>query len=502
MTWTPQIQPDAPIPLHVQIRRSIRKAVSEGKLLPGQQLPKVLSLSEDLGVNRLTVLKAIQALSRAGLLNTVQGKGVFVAEHPRGLNTDESSSSAFVGPFFEGVAEGPDAHEPTAPDHLSVRATVEEGLSEGSLSFSAGFPPPEAIPVAHIRRRLNQLLRKPAAADVLGYCSTAGDPAFLDALRPMLSTRGIRLGPDEALLATGGGQNGISLCLDALLRPGQALAMESPGYMGAIAACRLRRIPMVPIPVDQRGLNPERLESALRKNEIGAIYTVCNFQNPTGVCQGIKRRQRILDLASEHDLLVIEDDIYAGLRFGGRDVAPMHSLPGGERVVYLGSFSKSLAPGLRLGFLVATGTQAEALRSHKEVNDIATGTLVQALATDLLKSGFYRRHLVRLRKLYRERRDAMVQALETHMPDGLRFSRPKGGLHLWVMADEPISIDALRAQAAKSQVAFAPGEVFFCDGRKSSAFRLNYASHPPEQIEEGMRRLADCIRQVQKEESP
>ncbi len=284
------------------------------------------------------------------------------------------------------------------------------------------------------------------------------------------------------------------LCLEVLLLRGESIAMESPGYMGAISACRARQVPMVPVPVDGSGLNPQRLEASLRRQAIGALYTVPCFQNPTGVTMGLRRRRLIMELVQKHGLFVIEDDIYADLRLGGRRTPPLKSLPGGERVVYVGSLSKSLAPALRVGFMVARRELADDLIHLKGLTDVNTSALTQALVADLLGSGFYRRHLARLRRGYRLRRDAMIAALEQHLPPGARFTRPKGGLHLWVMLDRALDTHLLLARCRRAGVAFSPGELFFCDARHGGCFRLNYSSHPPDRIEAGIRRIAACIR--------
>lgn len=489
MTWTPTLTVDTSVPLHVQIRRGIRDAVESGDLLPGQQLPGIRALAEQLGVNRLTVLKAVEALSKAGLLNTVQGKGIFVSSDPRIMELRAPRAPASVGPFFEGVAEGPAAEQDTD----LLKATIDNAMTRDAISFAAGFPPPEAVPTDTIRIRLSRMLRAEDAHVRLGYASTQGDPELLEEVRKLLVVRGLPPGADDRLVITGGAQQGLTLCLEALLRPGECLAMESPGYMGAIAACRMKKIPMVPVPVDRAGLNPDRLESALRRNEIRVIYTVPNFQNPTAVTQTLRRRRQILELAGRYNALVIEDDIYSDLRFGGRGVSPIKSLPGGERVVYLGSFSKSLTPAVRLGFLVATGPLGDDLRRFKEVADMCTSALIQALMTDLLRSGYYRRHLAKVRRLYRARQEACLAALQEHMPAEVQFTRPKGGMHLWVMLDRPVDAARLLPRARRVGVSFAPGNLFFSDGRRSGSFRLNYSSNPPERIDEGIRRLVKCI---------
>jgi GntR family transcriptional regulator/MocR family aminotransferase len=497
MTWHPSIRPESSTPLHVQIRRGVSEAVRSGALRPGEKLEGVRSLAKGLGVHRLTVLKAIRALTRAGLLTTVRGKGVFVAERPPRLEPRLARREELAGPFFEGVAEGPEDPATALPSAADgIRSTLEDALGDGDhLAFSAGFPAEETIPADNIRLRLGRILRGPRGTASLGYASTEGLPELREELGALLAERGLPLGSEDRILVTGGAQQGITLGLQALLRPGESLALESPGYMGTIAACRRLGIPMVPVPVDRAGLNPERLESALRRGEVGALYTVPNFQNPTGVTQSLRRRTRILEIARRHGAYVIEDDIYSDLRFGGRRIPPLKSLPGGERVLYVGSFSKSLAPGLRLGFLAAHVSLADELRRLKEIADISTGTLSQRLLADLLRDGFYRRHLVRVRREYRRRRDAMLAALEAHLPRGPVYTRPRGGLHLWVMLPRPLDATRLNERAQREGVSFAPGALFFHDGRRSSSFRLNFSTHPPERIETGVRRLARCIPQ-------
>jgi DNA-binding transcriptional MocR family regulator len=494
MDWPTLLVQEPTEPLHLRIRRGIRAAVQSGALHPGEQLPGIRALASLMQVNRLTVLKAVRALSRAGLLTTVKGKGVFVLSDPRlGPEARDLPES----PFLEGLAEGPEPD--AAPDGL--QQALDAAPAPGGLSFAAGFPPPEAIPIDTIRVRLGRLLREGQAAVHLGYLPSEGDPVLLRELHELLRERGLVLGPDDRVLVTSGAQQALALCLDALQRPGESLAIESPGYVGAITACQLRRLPMVPVPVDDGGVNPDRLESALRKHELFALYTVPNFQNPTAVTQSLRRRAQILELAARRDTVIIEDDVYGDLRFGGHRVPPLKSLPGGERVVYIGSFSKSLAPGLRVGFLVASGAVAERLVRGKGATDISTCALAQGLVGDLLRTGYYRRHLVRIRRIYRERRDAMVAALAESLPEGVRFTRPRGGLHLWVMSDHPADADRLLEVSRRQGVLFSPGRLFFSDNRRSSSFRLNYASHSPEQIRDGVRRLVGCLRRLARRSS-
>ncbi len=493
-TWLSQLDSDGSIPIHVQIRRKIQSAVTTGELVMGQKLPSVRDMARVWGVNRLTVLKSIKSLTRAGLLAPVQGKGVYISGKAAQLVSQQKQPTNVFGSFFEGLAEGPEPHQPN-PHSIAdnIKDTVQDSFLENCISFSVGFPPNESIPQKAIRACTNRLLRSTHQPGILGYSPTDGLPELHEQITRILETRGLALTPQDKILVTSGAQHAINLCLSGLIRSGQSIAVESPGYLGIISACRLNNIPMSPVPVDKYGLNPERLEHTLRKNEIGAIYTVANFQNPTGVCQSLSRRKQILDLAARYNTYIIEDDTYADLRFGGRNIAPIKSLPGSERVIYIGSFSKSLAPGFRLGFLSASSPLVELFRHYKEIADISTGSLVQAIVADLIRSGFYARHLARMRKLYRQRRDVMLEALLTCFPDWVQYTRPKGGLHIWVLFNRPVQTRRLLERCRSYGVSFAPGHLFFFDGRNSSSLRLNFSSHPPDRIFKGMRRLAACL---------
>jgi DNA-binding transcriptional MocR family regulator len=256
----------------------------------------------------------------------------------------------------------------------------------------------------------------------------------------------------------------------------------------------MRQIPMVPVPVDAGGINPARMAQALAKEGVAGVYTVPSYQNPTGVSQLARRREKVLALANQYGATVFEDDIYADLRLGGRSIRPIKSLPGGERVVYAGSFSKSLAPGLRVGFMVASGKLARDLLHFKESHDICTGRLTQAVVAAFIERGGYRRHLMRVRREYKRRRDAMLEALHTHLDVPHRVTHPKGGMHLWVMFESPLDMAGLEEMAEKRGVSFAPGTLFFTDGRRASSLRLNFSANPVETIHEGIVRLAQCIK--------
>jgi DNA-binding transcriptional MocR family regulator len=487
------------MPVHRQVRRAILEAIVNGGHQEGTRLPSIQKMSEMLNVNRLTVLKAVRALIQKNALRSVMGKGLFVAAHPDkrtlgGMNSEDGQGLFGGERFFEGIAEGPD----TVVESERVERIgpfVAESLDTQMISFAVGFPPSGLLPVEAIRRRTNRLLLSDEAAAVLGYTGGAGDKGLIASIRDLLSKRGVVFGPDDHIIVTHGAQQALTLCLERYFQHVGALAIESPGYMGAVAACRQRGIPLVPVPVDQGGINPGRLAEALSRSEVRGVYTVPTFQNPTGVTQHLARRKRIVSLAEKHGALIIEDDTYADLRLGGKPVPPILSLEGGERVMYIGSFSKSIAPGLRVGFVAAKGDIGRELLHLKETVDISTGALSQAVVRDFIESGAYRRHLSSVRQEYRLRRDAMVEAISRMLGDVVRVVSPKGGLHLYVMFTHPVDIESLEKRCRSAGVLFAPGALFFSDGRRPSAVRLNFALHTAAVIEEGIRRLAECLKE-------
>ena len=483
------------IPLHRQIRSALREVCAAEA--PGTRLPSAAEIAAQLGVNRLTVLKAVRHLVQLGILRSVSGKGVYTT----GKTGDGSDTNDWIGAdrYFEGIAEGPETEALTTEDSVEVIGRiVDESLDDQVISFSAGFPPRDLLPLDALRRCTGKVLSGPSAGVVLGYAPTAGAPSLLAEIQRLLEGRGLHLDDDDVLVVTEGAQQAISLCLERFFEHRGALAVECPGYMGVLAACRQRSVPIVPVAVDRGGLHPGSLARALRRPEVRGLYTVPTFQNPTGVSQHLMRRRRILALAEAHDAMILEDDTYADLRLGGVPPAPIKSLPGGERVIYIGSFSKSLAPGLRLGFFAAKGELGQKLLHLKETIDISTGMLSQAVAAEFIAQGGYRRHLASVKKEYRSRRAAMLSALERHLGARVRVHSPKGGLHLYVIFEQPVDMASLEQRCRDTGVLYAPGALFFSDGRRPSAIRLNFAAHPAAVIEEGIGRLAACIRQEMK----
>lgn len=478
------LNPAAPSPLYLQLQRALRGLIQQGTWSPGMRLPSTPELAERYGVHRLTVLKALAGLKRSGWVHTVKGLGTFVPERlPQVAALHEETPFPFEGSALraEENALGPWLGE-----------TLERAQNRELLSFSAGFPPADLLPGDALRRLYTRTMRE-LGPEAWAYAAPAGHPPFLKAVQAWLAAEGEPLLPGWGLRALPGAQSGLALAVEALTAPGDRVLVESPCYVGTLALLKALGREAVPIPVDRNGLNPERLASALTKGDAKLLILVASFHNPTGMTLSLTRRERVLALTRAHGIPLVEDDTYADLRFSGKPVPSFRMLEDADHVIHVGSFSKSLAAGLRLGYMVARQPLLDRLAPLQEVHTIALPTLSQAVVAHFLESGAFHRHLLRLRRALRERRDAMLEALHREFPKGTEVTEPKGGMHLWVVLPEDCSsLDLLRA-ATSHGLGFAPGPLFFADGRGTNCLRLNFSTHPPSTIRLAIARLGQLI---------
>ena len=451
---------------------------------PGMRLPAVPELASRFQVHRLTVLKALAGLKRTGWVQTVTGRGSFVADHlPEAPALRDPENFPFEGSSLK-VRE----HE------LGPWLGETLGLAQNRLlvSFSAAFPPIDLLP-GDALRRLHLRTMKEMGADAWVYADPAGHPSYLNAVATWLAEEGEPVPPGWGVRAVPGAQAGLALVLAALTIPGDRVLVESPCYVGALALIRALGREAVPVPVDRNGMNPDRLASLLQKGDAKLLFTVPTFHNPTGMTFSRPRREKILALTRTYGVPVVEDDTYGDLRFIGTRIPSCRSLPASDHVIQLGSFSKSLAAGLRLGYLIAPDRILDRLAPVQEVHSISVPTLSQAVVGHLLASGGFKRHLSRLRKALRERRDAMLEAIHVSFPRDTEVTEPKGGMHLWVVLPEDLSSLDIQRTAIAHGLSFAPGPLFFPDGRGTNCLRLNFSTHAPSVTREAIARLGGLM---------
>lgn len=359
------------------------------------------------------------------------------------------------------------------------------------ISFAGGLPAPELFPTEGMRAAFDAVLATDGKA-ALQYGPTEGYAPLRELLAGRLRARGIRASEDEILLTTGS-QQALDLLGKVLLHPDATVAVEAPSYIGALQAFAALDARFLALPMDGAGLAVDALDGILRRSGPSLLYTVPTFQNPSGVTMGLERRAALLALCAGLGVPLIEDDPYGDLRYSGVEVSPLRALPGGEDTVYLGTFSKILAPGLRLGWVVGPRALIRRLVVAKQGTDLHTDSLVQRAVLWFCTHHDLAGHVARLRSVYGARRDAMLGALSRHMPPSVQWTEPEGGLFLWLTLPEGVDSRALLGEALRRRVAFVPGNAFYADGTGGEHLRLNFSHTPPEQIEEGVRRLAAAL---------
>jgi 2-aminoadipate transaminase len=359
------------------------------------------------------------------------------------------------------------------------------------LSFAGGLPAPEAFPVEALARAHAEVLRDAGPA-ALQYGTTEGFAPLRAWIAERVSGRGLRAAPEQVLV-TAGSQQGIDLTAKALLDPGDLVVVESPSYLAALQVFESYEARFAVVGSDDCGMRVDELERLLQTARPKLIYTVPTFQNPRGTTMSLQRRIHLAHLAAEHGVTVLEDDPYGELRYRGAPLPLLAGLDPRAHMIYLGSFSKTLAPGLRLGFAVGREETIRALTIAKQAADLHTGMLSQRAVARLLETFDYDAHLARICALYGERCDAMLSGLAQSFPSGTRFTRPDGGLFVWAKLPSGLDAEELLAEAMNERVAFVPGAPFFALNPERDTLRLNFSNRPPEMIAEGLQRLGACV---------
>lgn len=360
------------------------------------------------------------------------------------------------------------------------------------ISFAGGLPAPELFPVAEIAAITARALASDGTR-LLQYSTTEGDPALRESLAAHLGSRQIPADPDQILL-TNGSQHGLDLVAKALLDPGDVVLVENPTYLGALTALQPYRPQVVPLPCDDSGVLPDALATALKQQHPRMLYLMPTFQNPRGISMDRERRAEVVRLCEEAGVAVVEDDPYGELRYRGEAPLPLRAL--WDQVIYLGTQSKTMAPGLRLGWVVAPPALMPALKIGLQATCLNVGALVQRIVAEFLGSSRYQTHLAQLREVYGGRMLQMLGLLERHFPTGTRWSRPDGGLFVWVELPGWLRAMDLLNEAVAEGVAFVPGEPFFAAGGGECSLRLNFSNAGPGQMDEGMARLGRACKRL------
>ncbi|RKG83761.1 PLP-dependent aminotransferase family protein [Corallococcus sp. CA049B] len=373
----------------------------------------------------------------------------------------------------------------------AVREILKIAERPDILSFAGGLPAPELFPVDVIAKAFEETFAR-EGRPALQYSTTEGFAPLREWIAGHLGRKGQHVHADQVLI-TSGSQQGLDLVGKILLDPGDLVVVEDPSYLAALQTFGGYEVEFATVRSDDAGMDTDDLAALLKKRVPKLLYVIPNFQNPKGTTLSLERRKALVRLAQEHRFVILEDDPYGELRFRGVHLPSLASLDDQGVVLSLSTFSKTLAPGLRLGWVTGPRALLKSLTIAKQATDLHTATLAQRATARLLETFDYAGHIQALMPIYAERANAMLAALETHMPKGTKWTRPDGGMFLWVELPQGLDAATLLPRAVEQKVAFVPGAPFFANDQKPQFMRLNYSNRPPDLINEGMKRLGAVI---------
>jgi DNA-binding transcriptional MocR family regulator len=470
------------IPIYLQIKESVRSLIVQGTLRPGERLPSTRQLAAELGINRMTVDAAFSQLEADGLITSHVGRGTFVnrpaaVERAQRMdaNRDPEAVSRLWAPLFVDYRPTP-MSLPT----MSARNGVK------TISFVAAAPGPDLFPAIDFRRCADSVLKR-RTAEFSRIGSSDGLASLKSYLARWFTQNGMQASEDEIVITTGC-QQSMDLIRKLLIGPGDSLVMENPTYPGAVTALAPSPVERLPLPVADSGLDLRGLNSLLNHNRCKLIYAVPNFHNPTGRTMSLEARRQLVTLASQLRIPIVEDDVFGELRYSGPVLPTLRSLCP-EMVIYIGSFSKILTPGLRLGWVLAPQPVIRQINMLKQATDLHTNLLIQAIMDEFCRRDLLNRHMKRVRRIFMKRRDALADALHRHFSLDARFEVPDGGLSMWVSLPHDFNTEDLLPLAADRGVQYLPGSAFYFRSHLYNSLRLSFAAEPEERIEEGIRIL-------------
>lgn len=492
------LQPESHIPLYIQLRDQLRALVHSGELRSGDRIPASRELAGHLGVHRTTVANAYAELEAEGLIQGHVGRGTFICSAP---------AKQFSPPPRSNGHGGNNGHTgPMRWEALFADERGDEGLSRlmpevppGAIAFTGARPPSELFPLEELRRCTNVVLRREGRC-ILQFGASDGYARLKAAIVNVLRGEGTNVQAGQVVI-THGCQQAIDLICKAFLRPGDAVALEDPAYPGALAVFSGARARTLPVSVvtdsasrERLGLDIDGLETVLLQNRVKLIFVTPDFHNPTGTVMPVSNRRRLLELAGRYQVPVVEDGIYARLRVRGNATPSLKTLDSAGHVIQIDSFSKIAFPGLRVGWCIAAEPVIERLRLLKQATDLHSDQLAQAAMAEFVERGYLARHLAKMKQVYRSRLNAMEEALLNHMPDGVTWTHPEGGMSLWVSLPPGLDAGELLIHARERGILFVPGRHFYVQHPKPNTLRLGFSSVDEAHIARGIRTLGEVVK--------
>jgi DNA-binding transcriptional MocR family regulator len=481
-----------------QIAQRVRVAIEDGELAPGDKLPSTRALAETAGVNHLTAVRVYRRLAEEGYVTSGVGRGTFVRSVPPPAAADDAGvwqhavlpeqQQSYVNEVF---AETMHISRGTPTGWIGAPADEE------MLDMSVAWTAPEHHPVEQLRTMAEELFQTHGGR-MLGYGQVEGVPELLIELARRGEMSGFARSPDE-LVVTSGARQGIDLVCRTIVRPGDVVVCESPTFIGTLSSLQATGARVLGVPFDQGGIDIEALERILARHEVKLLALQTGSQNPTGQDLAPDRAARLVELAQERSFFILEDGVYATIRFKDGPSPPRLRQSAPYHVIYVDSLSKTIGGGLRIGWVAATGEARRRIGDLKLGTDVHSSTLTQYLALRWLESGGHDDHVRRVNKVYAKRARALLEAVHRRLGDEVSVIEPNGGHNLWLTFRRPIDERMLFAEALRNRIGFTPGRALRPEPSGQSSLRLSFSMLNEERLDEGVRRLAVAIREVRRQ---
>lgn len=467
----------ADAPLYRQVVAQVRDQIVAGTLRPGDRLPSERSLSDSLGVNRATVVTAYEELAAAGLVTRHVGRGTTVLAPPR------DAEDSFAWAWSETLGAGEDR-----PGLHSILDGI--GVTD-RISLEAAEPAASIFPVEAVRAIVDDLLTSEGGR-LFRYHEAEGISALREQILARYRARDVRT-DGRGVLVTSGAMQAIELLVRTLVSPGDTVVVESPTYPGALDALRAAGARLAPVPVDRDGIRTDVLETVLARTTPRLVLVVPAHQNPSGAVLSEARRADLLQLTRRYRVPLVEDAIYSDLAFDGRPFRPLIAEEGAEHVIHLSSLSKTLAGGIRVGWVIAPLPVIERVARLKQHTDVNTSAFLQHIASEAFATGLVDRHLETARAFYQRNCEVLTQALRQACGPAVRFDMPRGGMSLWCRLTLPGSARDFALVAQRRGVSFVPGDAFAVGREQDGGFRLTFSRHDPETLRTAATRIGEAV---------
>jgi GntR family transcriptional regulator/MocR family aminotransferase len=494
---TTVLDPQLHAPLFVQLANAIAGDIRDGRLRPGDALPGTRALAQQLGIHRNTALAGYRELLAQGLVSTRSGGGTFVAEPPKHLIITRVHSDGGVTTRGAAIDRAVAAHDAILEPSYSLPPLIAPPPMlppdpPGTYMLFRGVPDTRLLPAEVFARAYRRALARHGRT-LLGYTDPRGHAQLRDELATMLAhTRGVICDRDSVMV-TRGSQQALFLVAQALLSPGDIVAVEELGNPAAWSALRHTGAELVPVPLGGDGLDIAALAALARTRRLRAVYVTPHHQFPTNAVMPAHRRAELAALALAHDFAVVEDDYDHEFHYEGRPLAPIAAGPAKRNAIYVGSLSKVLAPGLRIGFVVAPPAVIERLASLRAVCDMQGDAVVECAVAELFEDGELLRHVYRMRETYGRRRTALAAALAEHLPTALTFAIPDGGMAIWARVAPAIDLATWCAAGEQRGVLFRGAGMFDFSGRAQPFLRIGFTYHDESELAAAVRVMAAAL---------